>query len=71
MRASQATRCRIKVRPHPQFKRVGDDITLDLPITIDEAVLGPKSRFHHNRPRAADDPKGTSSSVFRLRGKGA
>ncbi|MFO7298454.1 MAG: DnaJ domain-containing protein, partial [Pseudomonadota bacterium] len=30
----------IKVRPHPQFKRVGDDITLDLPITIDEAVLG-------------------------------
>ena len=32
----------IKVRPHPHFKRVGDDIALDLPITIDEAVLGAK-----------------------------
>ena len=28
------------MRPHPTFKRVGDDIELDLPITIDEAVLG-------------------------------
>src|SRR5262249_21353794 len=32
----------IKVRPHPYFKRVDDDIAVDLPITIDEAALGAK-----------------------------
>ena len=32
----------IRVRPHPQFKRDDDDILLDIPITIDEAVLGAK-----------------------------
>ena len=26
----------------PQFKRVGDDIVLELPISVDEAVLGAK-----------------------------
>jgi DnaJ-class molecular chaperone len=28
----------IRVRPHPHFKRVGDDIALDLPITIDDKL---------------------------------
>ena len=32
----------IHVRSHPKFKRLGNDILLDLPITIDEAVLGGK-----------------------------
>jgi DnaJ-class molecular chaperone len=32
----------IRVRPHPYFKRVDDDIVLEVPITIDEAVLGGK-----------------------------
>ena len=32
----------IRVRPHPQFKRDDDDILLEVPITIDEAVLGAK-----------------------------
>lgn len=30
----------ISVRPHPQFRREGNDILLDLPVAIDEAVLG-------------------------------
>lgn len=30
----------VKVRPHPYFSREGDDIYLQLPITIDEAVNG-------------------------------
>jgi len=62
----------IKVRPHPQFKRVGDDITLDLPITIDEAVLGGKVEVPTISGRVQlTIPKGTSSGrVFRLRGKG-
>lgn len=62
----------IKIKPHSDFKRQGDDILLDLPITIDEAVLGgkievptPSGRVH------LTIPKGTSSGkVFRLKGKG-
>src|SRR5262245_63479766 len=32
----------IGVRPHPVFKREGDDIVVEVPITFDEAVLGDK-----------------------------
>ena len=60
------------MRPHPQFKRVGDDIALELPITIDEAVLGAKIEVPTISGRVQlTMPKGTSSGrVFRLKGKG-
>ncbi len=32
----------ISVKPHPLFKRKGDDIYLDLPVTFSEAALGAK-----------------------------
>jgi molecular chaperone DnaJ len=32
----------ITVRPHPVFRRKGDDIFLDLPVTFGEAALGAK-----------------------------
>jgi DnaJ-class molecular chaperone len=62
----------IKVRPHPQFARTGDDIALELPITIDEAVLGAKIEVPTVSGRVQlTIPKGTSSGrVFRLKGKG-
>jgi DnaJ-class molecular chaperone len=62
----------IKVRPHPQFSRAGDDIALELPITIDEAVLGAKVEVPTVSGRVQlTVPKGTSSGrVFRLKGKG-
>ena len=62
----------IKVRPHPQFSRTGDDIALELPITIDEAVLGAKIEVPTVSGRVQlTIPKGTSSGrVFRLKGKG-
>ena len=62
----------IKVRPHRDFKRVGDDIVLDLAVAIDEAVLGGKIEVATAAGRVAlNIPKGTSSgTVFRLRGKG-
>jgi DnaJ-class molecular chaperone len=62
----------IKVRPHAQFKRAGDDITLEMPITIDEAVLGAKIEVPTVSGRVQlTIPKGTSSGrVFRLKGKG-
>jgi DnaJ-class molecular chaperone len=62
----------IKVRPHPQFIRTGDDIGLELPIGIDEAVLGAKIEVPTVSGRVQLAlPKGTSSGrVFRLKGKG-
>ena len=62
----------VRVRPHGQFKRSGDDITLDLPIAIDEAVLGAKVEVPTISGRVQlTIPKGTSSGrVFRLKGKG-
>ena len=62
----------IKVRPHPQFSRAGDDVALELPITIDEAVLGAKVEVPTVSGRVQlTVPKGTSSGrVFRLKGKG-
>jgi DnaJ-class molecular chaperone len=62
----------IKLRAHPHSKRAGDDIALELPITIDEAVLGAKIEVPTVTGRVQLTlPKGTSSGrVFRLRGKG-
>ncbi len=63
----------VRVRPHPHFKRQGDDILLDVPITVDEAVLGGKIEVPTAAGRVSLTlPKGTSSGrAFRLKGKGA
>jgi DnaJ-class molecular chaperone len=60
------------VRPHPTFKRVDDDIVLEVPISIDEAVLGAKIEVPTISGRVQLTlPKGTSSGrIFRLKGKG-
>jgi DnaJ-class molecular chaperone len=62
----------IRVRPHPDYKREGDDILLELPITIDEAVLGGRVQVPTPTGRVQlTIPKGTSSGkTFRLKGKG-
>lgn len=62
----------IRVRPHPQFRREGDDLLIEVPITIDEAVLGAKVEVPTVTGRVQlTIPKGTSSGrVFRLKGKG-
>jgi DnaJ-class molecular chaperone len=62
----------IKVRPHVYFKRLDDDIALDLPITIDEAVLGAKVEVPTIAGRVQLSlPKATSSGrIFRLKGRG-
>lgn len=63
----------IKVRPHPDLRRVGDDVLSDLRLTIDEAVLGTKVEVATTTTRVQlTIPKGTSSGkVFRLKGRGA
>lgn len=62
----------IKVRPHREFKRIGDDILLEVPIGVDEAVLGARIEVPTVSGRVQlTIPKGTSTGrVFRLRGKG-
>jgi DnaJ-class molecular chaperone len=62
----------IKVKPHAQFKRQGEDILVEVPITIDEAVLGAKIEVPTISGRVQlSIPKGTSSGkTFRLKGKG-
>jgi len=62
----------IRVRAHALFKRADDDILLEVPITVDEAVLGAKVEVPTITGRVQlTIPKGTSSGrVFRLKGKG-
>ena len=58
--------------PHAAVQAHGDDILLEIPITIDEAVLGAKVEVPTVTGRVQlTIPKGTSSGrVFRLKGKG-
>ena len=62
----------IKVRAHPDFRRSGDDVLADVPISIDEAILGAKIEVPTIAGRVQlSIPKATSSGqVFRLKGKG-
>jgi DnaJ-class molecular chaperone len=62
----------IEVRPHATFRRDGDDIEIDLPISIDEAVLGAKVDVPTIGGRVrVTVPKGSSSGqMLRLKNKG-
>lgn len=62
----------ITVKPHPLFQRDGDDIEIDLPITLDEAVLGAKVQVPTiGGPVSMTIPKGASSGTrLRLKHKG-
>jgi len=63
---------RVKVRPHPFFKREGDDIRTTVPVTFSEAYLGAQIEVGTvHGPVRATVPAGTQSGqTFRLRGKG-
>jgi DnaJ-class molecular chaperone len=63
----------IEVRPHAFFTRKGDDIHLELPISLPEAVLGgkldvptPTGSVRMTVPKSAN-----TGTVLRLKGKGA
>ena len=62
----------IAIGRHRFFSRDGDNIRLDLPIALDEAVLGAKVRVPTvDGPVMLSIPKGSSSGkVLRLKGKG-
>lgn len=62
----------VRVRPHAVYRRQGDDVLFEVPVTIDEAVLGAKVDVDTPTGRVQLTlPKGTSSgTIFRLKGKG-
>lgn len=60
------------VQPHPYFARQGNDLYLDVPLTITEATLGGKVEIPTmDGPTRLTIPPGTPSGTkLRLRGKG-
>ncbi len=62
----------VNIAPHPYFKVDGNDLRLELPITLYEAVLGAKVRVPTlDGAVQLSIPKNTSSGrTFRLKGKG-
>jgi DnaJ-class molecular chaperone len=62
----------ITIKPHHLFTRDGNDIHIDLPITLSEAVLGGRVNVPTpTGPVTMTVPKGSNTgTVLRLRGKG-
>jgi DnaJ-class molecular chaperone len=62
----------IGVKPHAVFKREGDDILVEVPITIDEAVLGGKVEVPTigGRVFATVPPGANTGQTLRLKGRG-
>jgi DnaJ-class molecular chaperone len=62
----------VNIAAHPVFKPDGDDLRLDLPITLYEAVLGGKVRVPtlDGAVELAIPPETNSGRTFRLKGKG-
>lgn len=62
----------ISIKPHLFFTRDGDDINVDVPITLGEAVLGARIKVPTpTGPVMVTVPKGSNTgSTLRLKGKG-
>jgi len=62
----------LAIRPHPIFRRDGDNLTMDLPISAPDAVLGGKVEAPTpDGPVTLSIPAGSNSgSTLRLKGKG-
>lgn len=63
----------VNVSPHPYFKREGDHVVLDLPITLSEAALGAKvdiPTLEGGEVTLTIPPGTVSGATLRLKGKG-
>jgi len=62
----------VHIAPHPFFRREGDDIHLELPVSLPEAVLGARIPVPTvTGPVTMTIPKGSDTGTrLRLRGKG-
>jgi len=62
----------IVVAPHPLFRREGDDIIIELPVTIQEAVVGTTLEVPtiKGKVRLSIPPNSGTGTRLRLRGRG-
>jgi DnaJ-class molecular chaperone len=62
----------IVVAPHPLFRREGDDIIIELPVTIQEAVVGASLEVPtiKGKVRLSIPPNSGTGTRLRLRGRG-
>jgi DnaJ-class molecular chaperone len=62
----------IAIRPHPIYRREGDQLVMDLPVSVPDAVLGGKVQADTpDGPVALNVPKGSNSGqILRLKGRG-
>ena len=60
------------IRPHPIFRREGDNLVMDLPVSVPDAVLGAKIEAPTPEgPVTLTVPKGSNAgSTLRLKGRG-
>jgi DnaJ-class molecular chaperone len=64
---------KVRIAPHPYFRREGTDVLLDVPISVAEAILGAKVEVPTvggERLEVKVRPGTSSGSKLRLRGKG-
>ena len=63
----------LRIQPHPYFRREGNDVILEVPLSVSEAILGTKVDVPtlDSSKLSVKVPPGTSSGArLRLRGKG-
>ena len=62
----------IAIRPHPIYRREGDHLAMDLPVSVPDAVLGGKVQADTpDGPVTLNVPKGSNSgATLRLKGRG-
>jgi molecular chaperone DnaJ len=63
---------RVRVQPHPLFKREGSDVRVTIPVSFPQAVLGTQVDVPtlEGRVKMKIPPGTQSGKLFRLRGKG-
>jgi molecular chaperone DnaJ len=63
----------IHVRPHNLLKREGDDLFMEIPITVSEAIIGGTISIPtiDGKVNVKVPPKSQSGQILRLKGKGA
>jgi DnaJ-class molecular chaperone len=63
---------KVRIKPHPLFERKGDDLYIEVPVTLAEAVLGAEIEVPtlDGKVTMRVPPETQNGQVFRLKGLG-